>query len=72
MLQIDGDKVYFVRASIQWAGAAPGMAGVYQINAEVPTGLPAGVYWLSVNQAYPWTDLTRRPGPPYSVRLYIR
>jgi uncharacterized protein (TIGR03437 family) len=36
-------------ANVQWAGAAPGQIGVYQVNIVVPLGTPAGAARLSLS-----------------------
>jgi uncharacterized protein (TIGR03437 family) len=43
-----------VDASLSFAGLAPGLAGVYQINFVVPSGLAPGLGWVNVstNEAY--------------------
>lgn len=37
-------------AAVTYAGVAPGYAGLYQINAQVPTGTPAGTASLQIFQ----------------------
>jgi uncharacterized protein (TIGR03437 family) len=35
-------------ATVQYSGLAPGLVGVYQINATVPSGLPAGMQTVQI------------------------
>ena len=47
-------KVYFagsgtsVQGAVGYAGLAPGFAGLYQINAQIPAALPSGDYYVEI------------------------
>jgi uncharacterized protein (TIGR03437 family) len=44
-----GVTIAGITATVIYAGLAPGFAGLYQVNAEVPTGVPAGDQPLQIS-----------------------
>ncbi len=59
-------KVYIgnVLADVAYAGLAPGLAGLYQVNATVPTGAGSGNVFLDVNTSDAITSQVALPVAP--------